>query len=69
MEVSASLSFRDHPTQFRVMRHRVGCADTQKRWVGSRDLYFFGVWDVVSSSFMHAFFVIFDSFRLETEIF
>jgi hypothetical protein len=34
---------RAHPTQLRVTRHRVGCDDTQKRWVWPRDLYFWGL--------------------------
>jgi hypothetical protein len=43
MEVSASPWLRAHPTQLRVTRHRVGCNDTQKRWVRPRDLYFWGL--------------------------
>ena len=43
MEVSASPWLRAHPTQLRVTRHRVGCDDTQKRWVWPRDLYFWGL--------------------------
>jgi hypothetical protein len=34
---------RAYPTQLRVTRHRVGCDDTQKRWVWPRDLYFWGL--------------------------
>ena len=42
-----------HPTQLRVTRHRVGCDDTQKRWVWPRDLYFWGLgWVKVGSHCM-----------------
>ena len=32
-----------HPTQLRMTRHRVGCDDTQKRWVWLHYLYFWGL--------------------------
>jgi hypothetical protein len=30
---NGGIELRAHPTQLRVTRHRVGCDDTQKRWV------------------------------------
>jgi hypothetical protein len=41
-----------HPTQLRVTRHRVGCDDTQKRWVWPCDLYFWGLGWIVMQMFM-----------------
>jgi hypothetical protein len=40
---NGGIELRAHPTQLRVTCHRVGCDDTQKRWVWPRYLYFWGL--------------------------